>query len=189
MSRSLTRLNLSKARLLLVDDSETSMELLAQALLGFGVRHSSKCESAADGARAIQKERFDLLLVDHDMPGEDGLDFCRAVRGDPRSLNYTTPLILLSPLPSREVVAQARDAGVHFVIAKPVSPTTLLQRIEWVARSQRDFVTSDGYRGPDRRFQKLPLQAGAEERREENLRLMADPDRLLSQDSVDALFD
>ena len=189
MSRPLTRLNLSKARLLLVDDSEPSMELLSQALLGFGVRHATKCESAAEGVKALDKARFDLLLVDQDMPGEDGLDFCRTVRGDPRALNYTTPFILLSPLPSHEVVAKARDAGVHFVIAKPISPTTLLQRIEWVAKSQRDFVTSDTYRGPDRRFQRLPLPAGVEERREENLRLLADPDRVLSQDSVDALFD
>ena len=189
MSLPLTRLNLSKARLLLVDDDEQSMEVVNAALLGFGVSHARKCLGAAEGRRAIRQSPFDLMLVDHDMPGEDGVAFCRAVRSDPRSPNYTTPFILLTTQPSHETVAKARDAGAHFTIAKPVSPAVLLQRIEWLARVKRDFVTSGDYCGPDRRFQKLPLPDGLEERRYENLRLLAEPERALSQDDIDSLFD
>ena len=164
MASSLTRLNLSRARLLVVDDEEPSMEIVSSTLLGFGVTQARKSRSAAEARGEVAQLAFDLLLVDQEMPEEDGLAFCRSVRADPASRNYTTPLILLTALPSLELVAQARDAGAHFVIAKPVSPAVLLQRIEWIARSGRDFVTSDGYRGPDRRFQDLPPPGGAERR-------------------------
>lgn len=173
MSLPLTRLNLSSARLLLVDDNATSMEILASALLGFGVTQAHRCASAAAARRAVAAAPFDLLLVDHEMPEEDGLAFCRSVRADPAAPNYTTPVILLTALPSHETVAQARDAGAHFVVAKPVSPAVLLQRIEWIARSGRDFVTSDGYRGPDRRFQAGGPPAGGPERRQSS---QDDPD-------------
>ena len=189
MSLSLTRLNLGKARLLLVDDSEPSMEILSQALLGFGVSHSRKCASAAEARAALAETEYDLLLVDHDMPGEDGMDVCRHLRCDARARNYTTPFILLTALPSLVTVGEARDAGAHFVIAKPVSPGVLLQRIEWIARSQRDFVTSANYDGPDRRFQNLPLPVGTDERRQDALRLMEEPEKALSQDDINALFD
>ena len=188
MSAPLTRFNLAKARLLLVDDDEQSLEVLSAVLLGLGVRHARKCESAAEARRAISQSPYDLMLVDHVMPVEDGLSLCREVRRDLSSQNRTTPLILLTSRPSRETVALARDAGAHFTVAKPVSPAILLQRIEWLARSGRNFISSDGYCGPDRRFQKLPLPPGIEERRYETLRLLEEPERALSQDDIDSLF-
>ena len=189
MSPPLTRMNLAKAHILVVEDNPQSLEVLSQILLGFGVTRARKCEDAGEGRRALHQELFDLIIVDHDMGEENGLDFCRHVRADPRLRNYTTAVMLLTALPSRETIGEARDAGANFVLAKPISPAVLLQRIEWIARSNRAFVTSDGYRGPDRRFQNLPLPEGIEERRADNLRLVQDGERALSQDEVNALFD
>ena len=189
MAHALARMNLSKAHLLLVDDNEQSMEVLTSVLLGLGVKHMHTSPSAADARRVMVEAPFDLMLVDQDMPGEDGLAFCRAMRNDPAGLNYTTPFILLTTLPSRDNVLRARDAGAHYVIAKPASPAVLLQRIERIARSRRSFVTSDTYHGPDRRFQILALPAGMEERRQDVLRLIEKPERALSQDHINALFD
>lgn len=183
------RLNLSKARVLVVDDNPQAMEILSQLLLGIGVRQARKHLDSGEARQSAAGELFDLILVDHDMPGDNGADFCRQVRADPQGLNYTTAVIVLAALPSQETVRTVRDAGANYVVAKPVMPAVLLDRIQWIARENRPFVTSDVYRGPDRRFQNLPLMEGAEERRAEALRLIAEPERALSQSEINSLFD
>jgi len=64
----------------------------------------------------------------------------------------------------------------------------LLARMQWLAQNNRAFVTSDTYNGPDRRFKAVPLPVGVAERRTEALRLMAAPERELSQDEISSLF-
>ena len=122
------------------------------------------------------------------MPDETGLDLVNHFRSDPRSRNYSLACILLSSHASQDKVAHARDAGCNFVVSKPITPAVLLGRIEWIAREGRAFVTSDGYRGPDRRFKSGPLPAGQQERRAEALRMMAEPEKALSQDEISSLF-
>lgn len=189
MSQTLTRLNLGQAKVLVVDDNARAMEIISQILLGLGVTQARKITSPAEARTPAGHEPFDLILLDHDMEGESGIDFCRFVRGDTKGCNYTTAVILLTTLPSAQTVRAARDAGANFVLAKPIKPAVLLERIEWISRESRAFVTSDTYRGPDRRFQSAPLPEGVEERRAEALRLMEAPERAMSQDEINALFD
>lgn len=186
--QSLSRLNLSKASLLLIGEGGMSMDILSQILLGFGVTHTRKAIGAADGLAAAAGSVFDLILVDHDMAGMSGADLTRQLRSDPNAKNYTTAVIVLSALTSQETVGALRDAGAHFVLAKPIVPAVLLERIEWIARCKREFVTSEGYRGPDRRFQTGPLPEGIEERRNETLKMLAAPERALDQSEIDSLF-
>jgi DNA-binding response OmpR family regulator len=186
--RALSRLNFSKAKLLLIGEGGPSMEILSQILLGFGVNHAHKCISARDGLAVAAATAFDLILIDNDMQQMSGAEVCRELRADQRGRNYTSPVLVLSALTSTETVAAVRDAGAHFVLAKPIVPGVLLERIEWIARSEREFVTSDGYRGPDRRFQQSPLPSGIEERRNETLKMLAAPERALDQSEIDSLF-
>ncbi len=188
MTAPLTRFNLSKASLLLIGEGGPAMEILSQILLGFGVTQARKCASARDGLAAAAGTVFDLILVDHDMAEMSGVEACRQVRAEPTGRNYTTAVIVLSALTSEGAVGAARDAGANFVLAKPIVPAVLLERIEWIARSKREFVTSEGYRGPDRRFQNHALPVGIDERRNETLKMLAAPERALDQSEIDALF-
>jgi hypothetical protein len=49
-------------------------------------------------------------------------------------------------------VKRARDAGANMVIAKPMSPANLYDRLAWIALTPRKFVDAPNYFGPDRRF-------------------------------------
>ncbi len=49
-------------------------------------------------------------------------------------------------------VEKARDCGANFVVAKPLAPRILLERVVWIAQESRPFVELDSYIGPDRRF-------------------------------------
>jgi DNA-binding response OmpR family regulator len=182
------RLDLRKIRALIVDDNPQSLELLSQILSGFRLGKLVSCQSADEARALVSRERYDLILIDFAMPGEDGLQLARHIRSGATQPNHTTPILILHGYTPEHMVIQARDAGANMVVRKPVAPATLLNRIEWIARDARQFVESAGYCGPDRRIRTVPLTAGVTERRGEALALIGDPTRAMSQDDITALF-
>ncbi|MDX2235092.1 MAG: response regulator [Hyphomonadaceae bacterium] len=181
-------INLRQTKMLVVEDNPQALEILSQVLVGFGVSEFRKCETLEDAYLAIDKSMFDVMIVDGELSGESGFAFTRHVRGRIGANNFATPIVIVTGAPTRAKVAEARDGGANFVIAKPIVPRTLLDRIVWIARHSRDFIESDAYCGPDRRFHNIPLPFGVEDRRAEAVRLTATPERDLSQDEIDALF-
>ena len=67
----------------------------------------------------------------------------------------TTAVILLAGHTLQSNVMRGRDCGANFVIAKPITPKILYDRVVWLAKDARAFVESPSYVGPDRRFQKI----------------------------------
>ena len=183
-----TRMGLRAVEPLIVNDSAQSLEMMSALMMGFGVTRSTKVHTAAEARAAMMRTTFDVILMDSELPGQDGLSLVRHVRNDREGPNFSAPIILLSVDTARPKVERARDAGVNFVIAKPVSATVLLERLLWIAQGRRLFVDAESYRGPDRRFQTLPMPDGVAERRESDLRLAATPERAMSQDEIDGLF-
>ena len=182
------KLDLSRSRVLVVDDLHPSRELMLQVLTGFRVKNVQACASPEEARQQIAARVFDLIIIDGEMPGEDGISLTRHVRAEPKQPNFTAPILLVSSSTPIEKVILARDAGANMVVKKPIAPAVLLARIKWLACNDRDFVKADSYCGPDRRFKSLPLSEGIEERRADNLALTASPDRAMSQDEVDSLF-
>ena len=188
MSLPTTRLSMKTVEPLIVDDNLQSLDLVTAILMGFGINKAVKCTSAAEARDMLLVRVFDLIIVDCEMPDEDGYALVRHVRGDPQGPNFTVPILMMSAVTPRSKVEAARDDGANFTIAKPVSPTTLLERMLWIAQSNRIFVSDAGYCGPDRRFRTVPLQDGVFERRNADLILTSKPERALSQDEIDGLF-
>jgi DNA-binding response OmpR family regulator len=183
-----TRLDLRELAVLLVDDNPQSAELLGQILMGFRVQNTTWCSTVESTREALSSRRFDLILIDGELPDEQGINLVREVRLAGEGANASAPIMLVSGHTPKERIAQARDVGVNLVIKTPVAPGVLLDRIEWLAQCRREFIVSEGYRGPDRRFQRMPLPEGVEERRAEALALMGTLGEAVSQEDVDALF-
>jgi DNA-binding response OmpR family regulator len=188
MKLSSTRLDLRKAKILLVDDNAQSLELLVQIMVGFQATRAKTCSSAEECRKVIVAEPFDLIIIDAEMPNEDGISLTRHVRSDADQPNFVTPIILVSSFTPVEKIVRCRDAGGNMVVKKPIAPAVLLSRIEWLARNTREFVVTANYSGPDRRFKNHPLPDGVEERRAGAIALIASSDRAMSQDDVDSLF-
>ena len=129
-----------------------------------------------------------MMLIDADMPTEDGLSLVREIRLNADDPNRTVPIMVVSGLTPFQRMMEARDAGANIIVKKPIAPSVLLARIEWLARNTRDFVISPTYCGPDRRFKSLPLPDGIEERRAEAIAMASTPEREMSQDDIDSLF-
>lgn len=156
-------INLAAAVTMVVDDSGFALDMTAQALLGFGIRTRYACRSAAEAIEILQDNPVDLLVVDCEMPDMDGYELVRWLRRSGLDPNTFVPVIMTAPHLRRSRVAEARDCGASFVITKPFSATTLLERIVWVARDSRPFLEVGDYFGPDRRFREM--KPPGEERR------------------------
>jgi len=161
-------INLAGAVTMVVDDSPFGAEITASALLGFGIRVKYSCRSATDAMEILGDQDIDLLLVDCEMPVMSGYELVHWLRRSGHPANAFAPVILTAAHIRRSNVRRARDCGANFVVTKPFSPSSLLERIVWVARDGRPFLEVGEYFGPDRRFR--PGGPPGEERRKDMLR-------------------
>jgi len=144
-------INLTGAVTMVVDDSAFAAEITSSALLGFGIKTRYTCRSGAEAITILGEAEIDLLVVDCEMPGMSGFELVEQLRrsGPP---NAFVPVIMTAAHIRRSMVSTARDCGANFIITKPFSAATLLERIVWVARDGRPFLEVGEYFGPDRRF-------------------------------------
>lgn len=156
--------NLGSAVTMVVDDSPFSLELTTQSLLGFGIQTRWLCHSAPEAMDILKDHNIDLLIVDVEMPGMDGVELVHWLRRSGLDPNAFVPVIMTGAHVRKDKVAKARDSGANFLLTKPFSATTLLERIVWAARDSRPFLEVGDYFGPDRRFRDGKAPDGAERR-------------------------
>ncbi|WP_019645148.1 response regulator [Novispirillum itersonii] len=156
--------SLQSTRVLIVDDNPHFRRLLVSVLSSMGCRMIEEATDGADGLKSLTHFPADVALVDWRMAPMDGLDFTRFVRTSPDSPNRYLPILMLSGYTELRLVLDARDAGVHEFIAKPISAKILQSRLQATLQSPRQFVRSPAYFGPDRRRRQVPLK-GPERRK------------------------
>jgi PAS domain S-box-containing protein len=127
---------MAPARLLLVDDVSANRDLVAAMLEPFDI----EIVQASSGAAAIEQaaaQPFDLILMDVQMPGMDGMAATAAIRRSPGA-NRDTPILALTADVMPEQVRACRNAGMSDHLGKPIDPRTLLTKIaEWTATNAR----------------------------------------------------
>jgi DNA-binding response OmpR family regulator len=121
---------------------------------------------------------------------EDGFSFIRWLRRSDLEPNRTTPVVVVSANSSSVSIKRARDSGATFYLAKPISPKTLLDRVMWVLRDNRQFVITDTFAGPDRRFRLEGPPPGVAPRRKTDItsRLSQTAESNMSQNEIDSLL-
>ena len=114
-------------RILIAEDDAVSRPILRRAVEKTG----HECLAAADGEEAwgLYKENpdLDVIISDWMMPGVDGLELCRRVRGDDRD-GYTY-FIFLTALGDREHLLQGLEAGADDYLSKPLDRDELGMRL------------------------------------------------------------
>ncbi len=181
--------NLERLNFLIVDDNKHMRALIQGILHALGVKN---CLDAIDGADAFKELRHfpaDIIICDWNMQPLDGLDFTRLVRTGKDSPNPFVPIIMLTGHTEMNRVVEARDAGVHEFMAKPISAKGLYTRIRAIIERPRPFVRAGLYFGPDRRRRDNPAYRGPERRKTEGQTADEGEGGDLSQDEVQALLD
>ncbi|MBI5309358.1 MAG: response regulator [Planctomycetes bacterium] len=116
----------TKATILAVDDSNTDLRIIRKLLSSeYRVMVTDHPGSAL---LMIQKNRIDLVLMDINMPGVDGITLCERIKRNCMSNNI--PIILCSSSPTRDNVINAIRAGAVDFIAKPFTRQKLIEKID-----------------------------------------------------------
>jgi DNA-binding response OmpR family regulator len=158
-------INLEKARILLLDDHLEGGNILAQIVMGFGVKRVARSTSVEEAQELVNASEFHIIMVNANLRESPAFEFIDWLRRAGLQPNSFTPVVLVTGHTQRSAVERARDCGANIVLAKPVSPQSLLERIIWIAREKRPFVNCDTYMGPDRRFHDTGPPAGMTGRR------------------------
>jgi DNA-binding NarL/FixJ family response regulator len=87
---------------------------------------------ATDGAEVLERERPDVVLLEHHLRDGDGISLCRRVKAD----GSATRVILYTTLPDDEVELLARVAGADGIVDKAAAPADLFEAIRLVARGE-----------------------------------------------------
>ena len=117
----------SPAHILLVDDVAVNRELVKAMLEPFG--HSfAEAGSGVEAVQAALGVPFDIIFMDLQMPGMDGLTATRIIR-ESAELNRRTPIIALSANVLSHHLAACEEAGMNDHLAKPIQPGELLAKI------------------------------------------------------------
>lgn len=156
--------DLSTLEILLVDDSYHMRRLLRTLLQVLKVRGVCEAENGADALAALRSSEIDIVLADCQMQPVDGIQLARTIRRSDKLPNPAVPIIMISGHSSPELIAQARDVGVHEFLLKPVSVAALRERILSVLARPRPFVRADSYIGPCRRRRDRQAYNGPERR-------------------------
>jgi CheY-like chemotaxis protein len=150
-----TRLNLKNIVALIVDRDPFARGLIAQMLRGFGVTHILIADNGAQARGLLAENCPEVIFMEGalvDMPSAELINWIR--RNANKALRFL-PIVVLSGYTQLRLISEARDAGAHMVVRKPVSPRALFDRLVGVANFDRPFIETPNYVGPDRRFHKV----------------------------------
>ncbi len=114
--------------LLVVDDHRSIRDPLAAYLRRQGFEVTTACDGVDTRAR-LQEQRFDLVVLDRMLPGEDGLSLCRHI-GEA----FSTPVIMLTAKAEHADRIAGLDQGADDYVTKPFSVDELVARIRSVLR-------------------------------------------------------
>jgi two-component system sensor histidine kinase/response regulator len=124
----------SGARLLVVDDDpvncEVTLALISSAL--------PQAEAVGDGLEAVRRaelQPYDLILMDVQLPGIDGLETCRRIRGLPGGAD--TAIVALTANAFDDDRRRCLEAGMDDFLTKPVLPDLLFETVlRWLLRTR-----------------------------------------------------
>jgi len=117
---------MSKLLVLLVEDNETN-QMLATAVLERDGLRVQVAASADEAVVILQNSLPDLILMDLQLPGRDGLTFTRALKLDPATAGI--PVVAMTAHAMMGDEEQALAAGCAGYIAKPVDTRTLADEV------------------------------------------------------------
>jgi two-component system KDP operon response regulator KdpE len=126
----------TNARILVVDDEPQIRRVMRATLVARGYVVST-VRSGEEALEKVREERFDLVLLDMNMPGIGGMETCRSIRSQ-----SDIPIVILSIRNAEKDKVEALDAGADDYVTKPFSMQELLARIR--AALRRSTLVSPG---------------------------------------------
>lgn len=131
-----------KGRILVIDDDHSARLLLERVLS----RAGHVVEAAVDGEQGLgllARGHFDLLVVDKNLPGMDGLAVLQRARVQQPSLLA----VMVTGFPTRESESAARAQGIHSYVTKPFGIEELVAACDEALLSARAVIAAAAGKG------------------------------------------
>ena len=115
-------------KILIVDDFSTMRRIIKNLLKDLGFNNTVEADDGNTAMPILKAGGIDFLITDWNMPGMQGIDLLKAVRGNEELA--TLPVLMVTAESKREQIVEAAEAGVNGYIVKPFNATTLKEKIE-----------------------------------------------------------
>lgn len=155
-------------RALIVDDSATARLVLGRLLTGHGIKVDG-ARSAEEALEYLEHARPDVVFMDHQMPGMDGLEALRAIKANPDTA--TIPVMMYTSQEGEVYVGQARALGAIGVLPKQVAPVEVSEilrslRLIGDAAAADDASLESAAEAAEAALESLPEDGGSDELRD-----------------------
>lgn len=121
---------------LIVDDNQELLDLITESLTLLGDYTVLTAANGADGLARAVESRPDCMVIDIKMPGLDGYQLVRALRGDPATA--ALPLVVLTALTQEHYRFAGLLAGADQYLTKPIKPPDLVAAIQAAIQVSED---------------------------------------------------
>ena len=132
---------ITPATILIVDDNPTNLKLAAD-VLDFEGHQIARARDADEAQEVLKHTKPELILVDLQMPGMDGLTLIRLLKANSSYQNI--PIVALTSFAMKGDEAKAREAGCAGYIIKPIEtrrlPGQVAEILAAASRSKMDVV-------------------------------------------------
>jgi CheY-like chemotaxis protein len=181
-------INLKGLAFLVADPNPYFSRIVVGLLRSFGAAYVTEVRNSFDAIQILNSQKVDIVLCDDKLPPHGGLQVTHAIRRKADNENRTVPILIMAGDTRESMIKVARDAGANMVIAKPLSPASLYDRLTWVAFNPRQFVDTATYYGPDRRFKIEGYPGGVGRRKGDQVQVAEESGPALGQGDIDNLF-
>lgn len=134
-------------RILVAEDNEINQMVMKEILSQFGSDFTI-VENGIEVVDAFKKDDYDLVLMDIRMPEMDGIEASKIIRQYEKEQNVPpTPIVALTAQIFREENEKCMEAGMDYIITKPINISKLIKLVNIYGRQKRikpDLETSDG---------------------------------------------
>ena len=142
----LMRFSAPSARILIVDDIKTNLKVAEGLMLPYNM-HIDLCSSGTEAIAAVRARKYDLVFMDHMMPGMNGIEATLIIRGmsDVDPYYDTLPIVALTANAVAGVQELYMESGFDDFLSKPIDVmklSTLLRK--WIPRQKQQSPVEEG---------------------------------------------
>jgi PAS domain S-box-containing protein len=130
-------------RILLAEDNPVNQEVAVHLIERRG--HSViVAENGRQAIAAIERHKFDLVLMDVQMPEMGGLEATKIIREKEKGSGHRLPIIAMTAHAMQGDREQCLEAGMDGYLAKPIDPKTFLQTVEGISERSMESESGEG---------------------------------------------
>ena len=119
-------------KILLVDDSSTMRRIQKNTLTQLGLTDVDEAEDGEAAVAKVQATKYDLVLMDWNMPKMTGIDALKKIKADPAL--KSVPIIMVTSESEKSRIIEAIQAGAANYIVKPFQAETLQEKIQAITK-------------------------------------------------------